>query len=87
MMLLKGALNAEEKVGLKLNVHKKNLSAIMKILPAMKKPSVSYLLGEGKTWMAIEVVIDEKKVRELVPKLKEKGAIDIIEYPLNKVIY
>jgi ATP phosphoribosyltransferase len=87
MLLLKGALNAEEKVGLKLNLHKKDLKSILKILPALKKPTVSYLLGEGKTWMAIEVVIDEKKVRELVPKLKENGAIDIIEYPLNKVIY
>ena len=87
MLLLKGALNAEEKVGLKLNLHKKNLKAILRILPALKKPTVSYLLGEEKTWMAIEVVIDEKKVRELVPRLKENGAVDIIEYPLNKVIY
>lgn len=87
MMLLKGALNAEEKVGLKINVNKKDLKAIMKILPALKKPTVSSLLGEEKSWMAIEVIIDEKKVREIVPLLKEKGARDIIEYPLNKVIY
>jgi len=87
MMLLKGALNAEEMVGLKLNISKKNLPAILKILPALKRPTVSGLLGADKNWMAIEVIIDEKKVRELVPRLKEKGAVDIIEYPLNKVIY
>ncbi|MCE5299285.1 MAG: ATP phosphoribosyltransferase [Spirochaetia bacterium] len=87
MLLLKGALNAEEKVGLKLNVEKKNINAVMKILPALKRPTVSYLLGEKDRWMAIEVIIDEKTVRELVPRLKAKGAKDIIEYPLNKVIY
>lgn len=87
MMLLKGALNAEEMVGLKLNISKKNLPSVLKILPALKRPTVSGLLGAGKDWVAIEVVIDEKKVRELVPRLKEKGAEDIIEYPLNKVIY
>ena len=87
MMLLKGALNAEEMVGLKLNISKKKLPSILKILPALKRPTVSGLLGGGKDWVAIEVVIDEKKVRELAPLLKANGAVDIIEYPLNKVIY
>lgn len=87
MLLLKGALSAEEKVGLKLNVKKNDLDGILKILPAMKKPTVSYLVGEKDKWMAIEVIIDEKKVRNLIPLLKDAGAEDIIEYPLNKVIY
>jgi len=86
MMLLKGALSAEEKVGLKLNVNDKNLEKVLSILPAMKKPTVSHLLGEEK-WMAVEVIIDEKKVRGLIPQLKSAGACDIIEYPLNKVIH
>ncbi len=87
MMLLKGALNAEEKVGLKLNVREKKLKGVLEILPALKRPTVSYLLDEGEKWVAVEVIIDEKKVRELVPKLKQRGAEGIVEYPLNKVIY
>ncbi len=87
LLLLKGALNAEEKVGLKMNVEKKNLTKILSILPALKKPTVSYLLNTNEQWIAVEVIIDEKKVREIVPKLKEAGAEGIVEYPLNKVIY
>jgi ATP phosphoribosyltransferase len=87
MMLLKGALNAEEKVGLKLNVEERKLKSILEILPALKRPTVSYLLDSREKWVAIEVIIDEKKVRELVPKLKARGAEGIVEYPLNKVIY
>jgi ATP phosphoribosyltransferase len=87
MMLLKGALNAEEKVGLKLNVEEKKLKSILEILPALKRPTVSYLLDGKVKWVAVEVIIDEKKVREIVPKLKQRGAEGIVEYPLNKVIY
>jgi ATP phosphoribosyltransferase len=87
MMLLKGALNAEEKVGLKLNIQEKKLKSVLEILPALKRPTVSYLLDKGEKWVAVEVIIDEKKVRELVPKLKQRGAEGIVEYPLNKVIY
>ncbi len=86
MMLLKGALSAEEKVGLKLNVNEKNLERVLSILPAMKKPTISHLIGEEK-WLAVEVIIDEKKVRNIIPMLKAAGACDIIEYPLNKVIH
>jgi ATP phosphoribosyltransferase len=89
LMLLKGALNAEEKVGLKINLPESKLESVLQILPALKRPTVSNLLSsqsEGK-WLALEVVIDEKKVRALIPQLKERGAEDIIEYPLNKVIY
>ncbi len=83
--LLQGALLAEEKVGLKMNVPEKYLKKILSLLPAMKKPTISPL--SEKNWFALETVCDEKEVRDLIPKLKEAGAEDIIEYPLNKVIY
>ncbi|MCX5692645.1 MAG: ATP phosphoribosyltransferase, partial [Candidatus Omnitrophica bacterium] len=84
-LLLQGAILAEEKVGLKMNVEEKNLSKIIAVLPAMKNPTVSYLSKKG--WCAIETIIDEAIVRTLIPKLKQNGAQGIIEYPLNKVIY
>lgn len=83
-VLLQGALNAEFKVGLKMNISKQKLEKLLSILPAMRKPTISALAEEG--WFAIESVVDEKVVRDLVPKLKEIGAEGIIEYPLNKVI-
>lgn len=84
-ILLKGALNAEGMVGLKLNLKEKNLSRIMSILPALKRPTISRLtLPE---WMAIEVILEEKTVKKIIPDLKRAGAQGIIEYPLNKVIY
>jgi len=84
-LLLKGAIAAEEKVGLKMNVSKINLKKVIRLLPALKRPTVSGLSDGG--WYAIETVIDEKIVRELIPSLKKAGAQGIIEYPLNKVIY
>jgi len=84
-MLLKGAIAAEEKVGLKMNAKKADLKRVIVLLPALKKPTVSNLSDEG--WFAIETVIDEKIVRKLIPELKKAGAQGIIEYPLNKVIY
>ncbi|MBU0759841.1 MAG: ATP phosphoribosyltransferase [Candidatus Omnitrophica bacterium] len=83
-LLLKGAIQAEEKVGLKMNVEKKNLDKVISILPAMKKPTISQLSQEG--WCAIETIVDEKVVRNIIPRLKQSGAQGIIEYPLNKVI-
>lgn len=83
-LLLKGALLAEEKVGLKMNVEKKNLQKILEVLPALKNPTISEL--SDKNWMAVETIIDEKKIRELIPKLKQSGAQGIVEYPLNKII-
>jgi len=83
-LLLNGALVAEEKVGLKMNLAKKNLNHILKLLPAMKKPTLSNLSGGG--WVALETVVEEKTARTLIPKLKQAGAEGIIEYPLNKVI-
>jgi ATP phosphoribosyltransferase len=83
-MLLQGAIAAEGMVGLKMNVSKKDLAAIMKILPAMKRPTVSSLADDA--WCALEVIIEEKTVKKLLPPLKRAGAEGIIEYPLNKVI-
>ena len=84
-LLLQGAILAEEKVGLKMNVEAKNVNKIIAILPAIKNPTVSKLSKDG--WCAIETIIDEAVVRNLIPKLKQNGAQGIIEYPLNKVIY
>jgi len=83
-LLLQGAIAAEEKVGLKMNVRKKDLKKIISLLPALKTPTISGLSGEG--WLAVETVIDERVVRTLIPELKKAGACGIIEYPLNKVI-
>lgn len=83
-LLLQGALESRDKVGLKLNVSEDHLPAVLAALPALKKPTLSFLTL--KNWVAVEVIMDEKEVRRLIPLLKEKGAQGIIEYPLNKVI-
>jgi ATP phosphoribosyltransferase len=83
-LLLQGAINAREKVGLKLNAPRESLDAIVKLLPAEKSPTVSPL-ADGK-WVAVEVIVEEKSERDLIPKLKRAGATGIISYPLNKVI-
>ncbi|MFH1440505.1 MAG: ATP phosphoribosyltransferase [Candidatus Omnitrophota bacterium] len=84
-LLLTGAIAAEEKVGLKMNVKKGDIDKVISLLPALKKPTISGL--SESLWCAVETVIDEKVVRTLIPKLKNAGAEGIIEYPLNKVIY
>ncbi len=84
-MLLKGALEAEAKVGLKMNIPEKSLAALLKTLPALRNPTVSNLSQPG--WVAVETIADEHIVRELIPQLKAAGAEGIIEYPLNKVVY
>jgi ATP phosphoribosyltransferase len=83
-VLLLGALLADSKVGLKMNVPKDKLDDVLAILPAMKHPTVSQLINSD--WLAIEAVLLEKQVRDLIPALKRAGAQDIIEYPLTKVI-
>ena len=83
-VLLQGALRARSKVGLKMNVSEHVLDKILGILPAMKHPTVSKLVDSD--WVAIETVLDEIQVRELIPALISAGAQDIIEYPLSKVI-
>lgn len=84
VLLLRGALAAEEKVGLKMNVPEKSLKRVMSLLSSLHSPTVSELSDTG--WYAIEVVINEKIVRDIIPKLKSVNAEGIIEYPLNKVI-
>jgi len=83
-VLLQGALLARTKVGLKMNAPEDALDRILGILPAMKKPSIAKLVGSD--WVAIEVIVDEVQVRDMIPALKSVGAQDIIEYPLSKVI-
>lgn len=84
-MLLTGALEAESKVGLKLNAPKANLERLLASLPALRNPTVSPLASPE--WVALETIIDESVVREIIPQLKALGAEGIIEYPLNKVVY
>jgi ATP phosphoribosyltransferase len=84
-MLLKGAIEAEAKVGLKMNIAEKNLAKLLKALPALRNPTISGLSQKG--WIAVETIVDEHVVREFIPKLKAVGAEGIIEYPLNKVVY
>ena len=83
-LLLRGAIAAREKVGLKMNVARKDLQAVIEILPAEKSPTISSLADED--WVALEVVLEERIERDLVPQLKRAGASGIITYPLNKVI-
>ena len=84
-MLLKGALEAEVKVGLKMNVHGTNLTAVVTLLESLRGPTISPL--SNKDWFAVETIIDEHVVRRLIPALKAAGAEGITEYPLNKVVY
>jgi ATP phosphoribosyltransferase len=84
-LLLRGALEAETKVGLKMNVAQKNLDKLLQSLPALRNPTISHLSQPG--WVAVETVIDEIVARALIPQLKAAGAEGIIEYPLNKVVY
>ncbi|MHC4173755.1 MAG: ATP phosphoribosyltransferase, partial [Planctomycetota bacterium] len=84
-ILLNAAIEARSKVGLKMNIKKDNLESILKILPAEKSPTVSSLADPD--YVAIEVIIDDKIERSLVPALKRAGASGIITYPLNKVIH
>ncbi|MBN2357223.1 ATP phosphoribosyltransferase [candidate division KSB1 bacterium] len=84
-MLLQGAIQAEGKVGLKMNIAREKLDALIKNLPAMKQPTISPL--HGADWVAVETIVEEQTVRKIIPELKRAGAQDIIEYPLNKVIY
>ena len=85
IMLLRGALAANNMVGLKMNVNRKNLDKVLKTLTALRNPTISPLVNDG--WVALETVIDEGTVRQIIPQLKEAGAEGIIEYSLNKLIY
>ena len=84
-LLVRGALEAESKVGLKMNAPKKSLPAIIGAVPSLRNPTISPL--SNPEWVALETIIDESVVREILPKLKSLGAEGIVEYPLNKVVY
>ena len=83
-MLLEGAINALGKVGLMLNVHKDNLKAVLAVLPALKRPTISHLSDDE--WLAVNTILDESTVRNIIPRLKEAGGQGIVEYPLNKIV-
>lgn len=83
-ILLQSALAAEGMVGLKMNVPKQGLKKVLAVLPALKKPTVSQLTD--KNWTALEVILEEKTVKKILPELKRAGAQGIIEYPLNKIV-
>jgi len=83
-MLLEGAINALGKVGLMLNVHKNDISAVLAVLPALKRPTISHLSDDE--WLAVNTILDESTVRDIIPRLKQAGAQGIVEYPLNKIV-
>jgi ATP phosphoribosyltransferase len=83
-MLLKGAIEAAGKVGLMLNVLRADLEKVLAVLPALKRPTISQL--SDPEWVAVNTVIEEKTVREIIPRLKAAHAQGIVEYPLNKIV-
>jgi len=89
-VLIRGALDAERRVGIKMNVPRRDLEKVIALLPSITAPTISQLYPaptlKGVEWVAVETVIDEHTVRELFPKLLEAGAVGIIEYQLNKII-
>jgi len=84
VMLLHGAITALDKVGLMLNVEVEHLDAVLAVLPALRNPTISHLSDEG--WLAVNTILDESVVRQIIPRLKEAGAQGIVEYPLNKIV-
>jgi ATP phosphoribosyltransferase len=89
-LLLQGALSAEAKVGIKLNVAEADLEKVVELIPSITAPTVATLYPsatlKGVKWFSVESVIDERQVRDLIPRLIQNGAVGIIEYPLNKII-
>ncbi len=83
-LLLEGAINALGKVGLMMNVRRVELSAVLNVLPALKNPTISQLSDDA--WVAVNTILEEATVRTIIPRLKEAGAQDIVEYPLNKIV-
>jgi ATP phosphoribosyltransferase len=83
-LMLQGAMQAQDRVGLMLNVRKENLSGVLSVLPALQKPTISHLSDED--WLAVNTVIDESAAWEVIPRLKAAQAEGIVEYPLNKVV-
>ncbi len=85
VLLLEGAFAARDKVGLKMNLPEARLAELLKALPSLRNPTIARLATDG--WIAVETIIDERVVREIIPQLKSLGAEGIIEYPLNKVVH
>jgi ATP phosphoribosyltransferase len=83
-MLLRGAINAASRVGLMMNVRRVDLDAVVKLLPALGTPTISALADDR--WVAVNTVVEERLVRELIPQLSEAGARGLVEYPLNKIV-
>jgi ATP phosphoribosyltransferase len=83
-LMLQGAMEAQDRVGLMLNVRKANLAAVLSVLPALQKPTISHLSDEE--WLAVNTIIDEGAAWDVIPRLKEAKAEGIVEYPLNKVV-
>ena len=84
VLMLKAALQARGKVGLKMNLPEDSLENVLKLLPSLRRPTIAKLAEEG--WVAIETIIEESVVRQIIPELKEAGAEGIIEYPLSKIV-
>ena len=85
VLLLEGAIKAYNRVGLMLNVRRLDLEKVLGALPALRNPTIAQLSDPG--WVAINTIVEEKTVRQLIPKLKSAGAEGIVEYPLNKIVY
>lgn len=83
-LMLRGAMQAQDRVGLMLNVRKEDLPAVLAVLPALKKPTISMLSDDG--WLAVNTVIEESQAWQIIPRLKEANGQGIVEYPLNKVV-
>jgi len=83
-LLLKAAIEAQGRVGIMLNVRKADLAKILALLPALQRPTVSSLSDEE--WVAVNTIIEERTVRDLIPKVKAAGGQGIVEYPLNKIV-
>jgi len=83
-LMLNGAMAAQNQVGLMLNVEKKNLDAVLGVLPALNSPTVSHLRDEN--WVAVNTILEQSVVRDVIPKLKAAGGNGIVEYPLSKVV-
>ncbi|MGE9268475.1 MAG: ATP phosphoribosyltransferase, partial [Verrucomicrobiales bacterium] len=87
VLMIKGALLARDKVGLKMNLPSASLDAVLELLPSLRRPTVSPLADtDAEKWVAVETVIEESVARHIIPSLKEHGAEGIIEYPLNKIV-
>ena len=83
-LMLRGAMDAQDRVGLMLNVRKKDLAAVLAVLPALQKPTISTLSDEN--WLAVNTIIEESQAWEIIPRLKQANGQGIVEYPLNKVV-